>query len=598
MGGGWAGVYFTTYAMHALPAALVIESELIGSLSLVLVAAGMIVHSLRYGSQTLTGLAYVSAYAPLAFSPLSTFSLAATVPLTASLLVVSNRFAWSGVAVLGLASTYAIFILRTSVPGCDGATRRPCTWCCRRTGCSSRSRTSRRGGDYRARRRTRRSSRSTPWDFSDRFCCTRGPTKANGCSSARPRLRTQQALSCGPGSPPAPPIARTTRRRRCSARRTVPRPSPPRLFAYAIDLRFSGTRETVALLVETQLLVAAGVTMADRHIRRIGTAVAMLTTAHLGAVLLVPLATTGFHSVLAASPTALLVAAAWYFNREWLQRRNLAARPARVSLQLGRAGPGAERHRARSPRRISRAHVARMGRSAPRGRSPTRAGVSPPVVCRARGRLVPDRRGVRRESSGEQFGAITSTATCGLLFRRSSRWPMDSARAPDARPRAVGQSMELRIAAAVAFTIGTGFLTVFEWHLAPIDALPAVWAATAAAATAFGVWRGGVVFRWHGYSLAALATLLPLAGLAVDQVDSRQDYVSTIAVIAFLYIVGYIGRTVAVGAGLARVGRRGFRGLSRKRPAGALRLARRSHRSGGARLGRLRDGTRRHGRAS
>ncbi len=29
MGGGWAGVYFTTYAMHALPAALVVESELV-----------------------------------------------------------------------------------------------------------------------------------------------------------------------------------------------------------------------------------------------------------------------------------------------------------------------------------------------------------------------------------------------------------------------------------------------------------------------------------------------------------------------------------------------------------------------------------------
>ena len=97
------------------------------------------------------------------------------------------------------------------------------------------------------------------------------------------------------------------------------------LFAHAIELRFSGTRETVAWLVETQLLVAAGVSMADRHIRRIGTAVGQLSRPHIVAAVLVrDLPPTGFHSVARDLDDGLLVAAAWYVNREWLRRRSLS----------------------------------------------------------------------------------------------------------------------------------------------------------------------------------------------------------------------------------------------------------------------------------
>ena len=543
MGGGWAGVYFTTYAMHALPAALVIESELIGSLSLVLVAAGMIVHSLRYGSQTLTGLAYVSAYAPLAFSPLSTFSLAAAVPLTASLLVVSNRFAWSGVSVLGIASTYAIFILRTSAPDVTGDTTPlylvlSTYWLLFEI------------ADIAARRRLSVPTADVPLFalnalgfLGSLLLHTRADESqwlligaAAAAYSASALVRARFTVGTTDRADDAAATAFSTAHGATALAAA--------LFAHAIDLRFSGTRETVALLVETQLLVAAGVAMVDRHIRRIGTAVAIVTTAHLGAVLFVPLATTGFHSVLAASPTALLVAAAWHFNREWLQRRKLELDQVEylyswVALGLvlnviAREVPGAyrgpmslvwaglllEAGLRRAPEYRHQSYVALAAGSCLTGA----AFVANPLV----------------NSRGDQFDRdvwIALPAVIALAYGFGAR--------AGRRATAVGQSMELKIAAAFAVTIGTGFLTVFEWHIVPIDALPAVWAATAAAATAFGVWRGGVVFRWHGYSLAALATLLPLAGLAVDQVDSRQEYVSTIAVIAFLYIVGYIGRTVA-----------------------------------------------------
>ncbi len=45
---GWASLYFTSYAMHALPATRVIESPGFGLAFMLAVAAAMVLHSLRY----------------------------------------------------------------------------------------------------------------------------------------------------------------------------------------------------------------------------------------------------------------------------------------------------------------------------------------------------------------------------------------------------------------------------------------------------------------------------------------------------------------------------------------------------------------------
>ena len=108
LGGGWAAIYFTTYAMQAVDAARVINNPVAGSLLLLLVATGMIVHSLKYRSQTVTGLAYFLAFVTLApaITTAAALSVVALVPLAASLLYVANRFQWSQMAVLGLVATY------------------------------------------------------------------------------------------------------------------------------------------------------------------------------------------------------------------------------------------------------------------------------------------------------------------------------------------------------------------------------------------------------------------------------------------------------------------------------------------------------------
>ena len=111
IGGGWAGIYFTTYAMHGLDAARVIDNPLLASSALATVATGMILHSLRYRSQVVTGLAYFVAFATLAITPVTNFSVIATVPLAASLLFVAQRFDWTPVAVVGLLATYSTYLV-------------------------------------------------------------------------------------------------------------------------------------------------------------------------------------------------------------------------------------------------------------------------------------------------------------------------------------------------------------------------------------------------------------------------------------------------------------------------------------------------------
>lgn len=107
IGGGWAALYFTTYAMHAVEAARVIENAYLGTGLLLIVACGMILHSLRYRSQTVSGLAYFIAFATLTLSESTPFSVLALIPLAASLLVLAYRFDWFRMAVFGLFATYA-----------------------------------------------------------------------------------------------------------------------------------------------------------------------------------------------------------------------------------------------------------------------------------------------------------------------------------------------------------------------------------------------------------------------------------------------------------------------------------------------------------
>lgn len=109
IGGGWAGLYFTVFAAHGVDAARVIDSPGIGFFLLLAVASGMILHSLRYRSQTVTGLAFMAAFLTIAISSLTQFSGLASVPLLLSLLVVAWKFGWQPLAAAGALFAYAAY---------------------------------------------------------------------------------------------------------------------------------------------------------------------------------------------------------------------------------------------------------------------------------------------------------------------------------------------------------------------------------------------------------------------------------------------------------------------------------------------------------
>ena len=110
IGGGWAALYFTTYAAHGIEAVRVIADPLLASVLLLIVAVAMIIHSLLYRSEAATGLAYFAAFATLAITPMTEFAVVASIPLAASLLLIAGIFEWQGMALLGVVITYATYV--------------------------------------------------------------------------------------------------------------------------------------------------------------------------------------------------------------------------------------------------------------------------------------------------------------------------------------------------------------------------------------------------------------------------------------------------------------------------------------------------------
>lgn len=117
IGGGWSLLYFTTYAMHHIKATRLIESEIVGLFLLGIVAALMILVSLKYKSKALTSLAFFLGYLTAAISGVTPFTLSAILILAAALVIVVYRMEWGDIAVAGVIATYATHLLWLSSSG-------------------------------------------------------------------------------------------------------------------------------------------------------------------------------------------------------------------------------------------------------------------------------------------------------------------------------------------------------------------------------------------------------------------------------------------------------------------------------------------------
>ena len=106
IGGGWALAFFTTYAMYHVPAAQVLSSQATDLVLMLAVAATMVVHTLRYRSQVVTGLAFLLAFLTVAISHSNVYSLSAGAVLAAGMVVIVGRMQWFELEVFGILASY------------------------------------------------------------------------------------------------------------------------------------------------------------------------------------------------------------------------------------------------------------------------------------------------------------------------------------------------------------------------------------------------------------------------------------------------------------------------------------------------------------
>jgi hypothetical protein len=106
VGGGWALLYFTTYAMNHFEATRVLNSEPFDFLLLIVVAAAMVGHSLRYDSKVITGLAFLLAFSTINISRAGATGLIASAILAVALVVIVVKRKWYDLEVLAIVALF------------------------------------------------------------------------------------------------------------------------------------------------------------------------------------------------------------------------------------------------------------------------------------------------------------------------------------------------------------------------------------------------------------------------------------------------------------------------------------------------------------
>jgi Predicted membrane protein (DUF2339) len=106
LAGGWALLFFTSYAAHHIPATRVVASPLLGLVLMLIVAGAMVGHTLRFRSQVVTGLTFLLAFATVAVNRVDVYSLSANVVLAIGLCLVVVRMQWFEMEIFGILAVY------------------------------------------------------------------------------------------------------------------------------------------------------------------------------------------------------------------------------------------------------------------------------------------------------------------------------------------------------------------------------------------------------------------------------------------------------------------------------------------------------------
>ena len=107
IGGGWALLFFTTYAMHHVAPMTVMRSNTLDCVLMLLVAVVMVVHTLRYRSQLVTGLAFLLGFSTVALSQDTVYALVAGVILALGIAAIALRMSWFELEIFGILASYS-----------------------------------------------------------------------------------------------------------------------------------------------------------------------------------------------------------------------------------------------------------------------------------------------------------------------------------------------------------------------------------------------------------------------------------------------------------------------------------------------------------
>jgi uncharacterized membrane protein len=106
LAGGWSLLFFVAYAAHHIAASRVIASPLIGFLVMLAAVIAMVLHTLRFKSQVVTGLAFTIAFTTVALNRVDVYSLTANVALAIGFSAVVLVMRWYRLEILGILATY------------------------------------------------------------------------------------------------------------------------------------------------------------------------------------------------------------------------------------------------------------------------------------------------------------------------------------------------------------------------------------------------------------------------------------------------------------------------------------------------------------
>ncbi len=107
IGGGWALLFFTTYALNHVAAMQVVSSLSTDLILMLIVALAMVAHTLRYRSQVVTGMAFLLGYWTVSLSNDNVYSLSAGVILAIGLVAIVLKMGWFELEIFGILSSYA-----------------------------------------------------------------------------------------------------------------------------------------------------------------------------------------------------------------------------------------------------------------------------------------------------------------------------------------------------------------------------------------------------------------------------------------------------------------------------------------------------------